>query len=70
MTDHSNISPFRELSQALEFFDNVRAAPEEERIAVGTDHWDWLESAARRCVAAWEEWKQETGRTTGEETLH
>lgn len=36
------------LRKALEFFDRVKnSSSENERIAVGTDHYDWLISAAR-----------------------
>jgi hypothetical protein len=41
-----------ELEQALAFFDRVRQSSDEERCAVGADHWDWLEQAARRVVEA------------------
>lgn len=41
-----------ELEQALAFFDRVKQSSEEERCAVGADHWDWLEQAARRVVEA------------------
>lgn len=44
------MTAIEEMKKALEFFDLVKAAPENERIAVGQDHWDWLESAARRVV--------------------
>lgn len=40
-----------ELHAALDFFDRVKAAPERDRIAVGTDHWDRLEAATRGVVA-------------------
>jgi hypothetical protein len=40
-----------ELRRAVEFFDRVKAASEDEKIAVGHDHWDRLESAARDAVA-------------------
>jgi hypothetical protein len=32
----------------VQFFDRVKKASDAERIAVGQDHWDWLERAARR----------------------
>lgn len=40
-----------ELREAITFFDRVKVAPENERIAVGQDHWNWLEAAARKVVA-------------------
>lgn len=40
------------LRSALDFLDRVQASTGDERTAVGTDHWDWLEKAARRVVAA------------------
>ncbi|WP_234053641.1 MULTISPECIES: hypothetical protein [unclassified Xanthobacter] len=39
-----------ELRDAVAFVDWVKSAPEAERVAVGTDHWDRLEVAARRAV--------------------
>lgn len=41
-----------EVRDALDFFDRVKAASADEQIAVGTDHWDRLEAAARRVAAA------------------
>lgn len=35
------------LQRAVSFLDKVRKAAAEERISVGSDAWDWLESAAR-----------------------
>lgn len=40
------------LERAIQFFDQVKNALPDERIAVGTDHRDWLESAARDVVKA------------------
>lgn len=40
-----------ELKNAIEFFDRVRASSEDERVAVGQDHWNWLENAARKAAA-------------------
>jgi len=37
-----------DLRRAVEFFDKVKAGTQAEQIAVGQDHWDWLERAARR----------------------
>jgi hypothetical protein len=37
-----------DLRAALAFFDKVQAGSRDEQIAAGTDHWDWLEKAARR----------------------
>lgn len=39
-----------ELTQALGFFDKVQAASKEDRVAIGNDHWEWLESAARKVI--------------------
>ena len=36
-----------ELRDAIAFLDKVRASRQSEQIAVGTDHWDRLEKAAR-----------------------
>lgn len=44
---HSAISNVHE---AVLFFDRVKAATSDERTAVGRDHWDWLETAARLIV--------------------
>jgi hypothetical protein len=41
-----------ELQSAIDFFDRVRASPDRDQIAVGHDHWDRLEKAARRCIPA------------------
>ena len=46
------ISSLEELESALKFFDKVRQASIDEQIAVSSDHWDWLESAARQVVEA------------------
>lgn len=43
------------LRQAVDFFDRVKASTAAERTAVGRDHWDWLESAARDVVKASQE---------------
>lgn len=32
---------------AIHFFDKVQKSTQEEKIAVGRDHWDWLESSLR-----------------------
>lgn len=37
-----------DLKRALAFFDKVKVSTEAEKTAVGTDHWEWLEKAARR----------------------
>lgn len=39
-----------ELRRAVEFFDRVNASSAAEKNAVGRDHWDWLEKAARRAA--------------------
>lgn len=44
------IERLAELRDAVAFFDKVRAASADEQIAVGTDHWDRLEAAARNLV--------------------
>lgn len=36
-----------DLKRCVAFFDKVSAASDAERTAVGSDHWDWLESAAK-----------------------
>lgn len=41
-----------DLRRAVEFFDKVKASTGQERAAVGRDHWDWLESAARNAAEA------------------
>ena len=41
----------QEVRDAVAFVDRVRAATEAEKNAVGTDHWDRLESAARQLAA-------------------
>lgn len=40
-----------DLKRAVVFFDKVKVATQAEKNAVGTDHWDWLEKAARRVAA-------------------
>jgi hypothetical protein len=40
------------LRRALEFLDKVKASTADERTAVGTDHWKWLESAVRDVIVA------------------
>lgn len=40
-----------ELQKALEFFDKINKASVDEQMAVGKDHYDWLESAARKVIA-------------------
>jgi hypothetical protein len=37
----------KELTRALNFYDRVQASSEDERIAVGRDHYDWVFRAAR-----------------------
>lgn len=39
-----------EARDAINFFDKVRCASAEEKIAVGTDHWDRLEKSLRQVV--------------------
>lgn len=40
-----------ELRNAIAFFDKVKGATEAEKIAVGTNHWDRLEAAARKAIS-------------------
>jgi len=40
-----------DLSRAVDFMDRVRSSGAEERVAAGDDHWEWLESAARKVAA-------------------
>lgn len=49
LTDEQQ-SALRNLHEAVRFMDRVRAASNAERVAVGSDHWDWLETAARHVV--------------------
>jgi hypothetical protein len=37
---------------AIDFYEKVQAASQDEKIAVGQDHWNWLIEAARRARAA------------------
>ena len=46
--------------RAIEFYDKVTAASEDERYAVGSDHIDWLESACRLAASFAEEAKPNT----------
>jgi hypothetical protein len=41
----------KELNAAIIFFDKVHNSSADEQIAVGRDHWNGLESSARRVVA-------------------
>lgn len=41
-----------EANRAVAFFDKRQASSDADQIAVGSDHWDWLESAVRKCAAA------------------
>ena len=41
-----------ECRRAVEFMDRVRASSDAEKNAVGNDHWDWLERAARKVAEA------------------
>ena len=41
----------RELKHALDFFDRAQSASEDERIAVGRDHYDWVFKAAKLVVS-------------------
>lgn len=44
----------REAKSAVEFFDKVKNASEDEKIAVGTDHWDRVMAAIGACAAIWD----------------
>jgi Mg2+ and Co2+ transporter CorA len=37
---------------AIDFYEKVQAASQDEKAAVGQDHWNWLIEAARRARAA------------------
>lgn len=37
-------------SAGVDFFDRIKDLPSDERTAVGTDHWDWIEQIARRAA--------------------
>lgn len=39
-----------ELEKALQFYDQVSRATEDERIAVGRDHHDWIMDCCRKIV--------------------
>lgn len=43
------------LVRAVDFMDRVRSASEEEKIAVGSDHWNMLEQSARDVVKSYKE---------------
>lgn len=43
------------LARAVKFFDKVQASSEEEKIAVGRDHWDWIVGASKETAAAWDQ---------------
>lgn len=45
-------SAIEQVRAAVAFFDQVKTATPDEKIAVGSDHWEWLELAARSVVAA------------------
>ena len=38
-------------AEAVAFFEQVKRASSDEQIAVGADHWNWLEAACRRAAA-------------------
>ena len=42
----------KNLKDAVAFMDKRNAASEDDKIAVGSDHWTWLETAARDVVKA------------------
>jgi hypothetical protein len=41
-----------DLRAAIAFLDKVQAATLDEKLAAGSDPWDWFEKAARRVAAA------------------
>lgn len=43
--------PVEDLRDAVAFFDRVKGSSQADKIAVGSDHWDRLEKAARKLVA-------------------
>ena len=40
----------KDCSEAVAFFDQVKRSTQAEQIAVGADHWNWLEAACRRAA--------------------
>lgn len=50
-TDEALVIALAEARDAVDFFDKVRAATPDEKIAVGHDHWDRMEAALRACAA-------------------
>lgn len=43
-----------ELKDAMDFYDKVKKLKGDERLAVGTDHYDWLILAADRVIKAYQ----------------
>ncbi|WP_338853996.1 hypothetical protein WE348_20425 (plasmid) [Alteromonas macleodii] len=43
-------SAITDLKNALAFFDKVQSGSADDAVAVGTDHYNWLEKAARKVV--------------------
>lgn len=41
-----------EIGASVDFFDRIKGLTEDEKIAVGHDHWDRIESAARKFIVA------------------
>lgn len=41
----------KDCADAVAFFDQVKAASDAEQIAVGRDHWNWIEASCRRAAA-------------------
>ena len=41
----------KDCAEAVAFFDQVKRASPAEQVAVGSDHWNWLEKACRRAAA-------------------
>lgn len=48
----SLLPALREAADAIDFFDRVKTASDDEKIAVGSDHWNRLESATRGVAEA------------------
>lgn len=45
------VEALKECADAVDFFDRVHSASDDEKIAVGTDHWNRLEAACRQAAA-------------------
>lgn len=47
-------SACKAMREAVDFFNRVQASTDEERAAVGRDHWDWVMKEAKNCAIAGE----------------